>query len=88
VSRIARQNEALEKSVAQESEKVRQLTSRHKVAASKLKLEKDEVSWGKGMMRVRERGWSGGGQGLGNSGLVERLLNVSGQENYVKRAIS
>ena len=44
VARVTRQHEALERTLAQESEKLRQLSSRHKLTASKLKAEKDEVA--------------------------------------------
>lgn len=43
VLRITRQQEALEKTLAQEAEKLRQLAVRHKVTTNKLKVEKDEV---------------------------------------------
>ncbi|KAL8598571.1 hypothetical protein ACOMHN_051359 [Nucella lapillus] len=43
VARATRQQEALERTLAQEREKLRQLSNRHKATNSKLKAEKDEV---------------------------------------------
>ncbi|XP_076462447.1 afadin- and alpha-actinin-binding protein B-like [Babylonia areolata] len=43
VLRITRQQEAVERSLAQEKEKLRQLSARHKTTSGKLKAEKDEV---------------------------------------------
>ncbi|KAK7483461.1 hypothetical protein BaRGS_00025260 [Batillaria attramentaria] len=43
VARATRQHEALERGLAQETEKLRQLAARHKVTAGKLKAEKEEV---------------------------------------------
>ncbi|PVD23348.1 hypothetical protein C0Q70_16616 [Pomacea canaliculata] len=43
VARANRQHQALDKALAQETEKLRQLTSQHKVISCKLKTEKEEV---------------------------------------------